>query len=502
MKYTENAYVLLIVTLYVFLGVSVHSDYGISWDEAFQYDYGKVVYEYVVSGSDDLLAHRSRYHGPVFQAFLYGAQKLMGISDVAETYRFRHLLTFLFSVVGLIFFYRLLRELRFSSFWAMVGMVFLMASPRIYAHSFYNAKDVVFMYAFVIAIFTMLRFLRNPNWKPAAWHGIACGFLIDVRILGFFVPVFTGMFWAMTCLEDRDRWKTQTFPMALFGTVILLVMMALWPTLWHDPITEFGNAISKMSDYPWDDPILFEGIFQLPKDLPWYYLPKWIWISTPLFVLILAGIGCVLWPWGHQRTTSEKLLPFFWILLPLSVILWKDATIYDGWRHVFFIYPPLVLLAVRGAQTLLETIPSDRRIKWVAVGLALFPVSWMIRNHPNQQVYFNPLYREDTWRNYEMDYWGLSYHQAYQWLTTQKPSGQLKVAVANAPGFYNHWVLSESDRERIHFVPLDSADFFLSNFRYPAEHEAATQATGAYKHPVWILQVDGNRACGVFVTGR
>lgn len=502
MKRFSDIYVILIITFYVLVGFFVYSDYGISWDESFQHDYGKAVYEYVFHDSQDLLEHRSRYHGPIFQLALYGSEKVLGVTDIGNVFRLRHLLNFLFSAIGLIFFYRLLRELKFSQFWSAVGLLFLIGSPRIFAHSFYNSKDVVFMYGFIIATFTMLRFLRKPSWKTALWHSVACGLLIDVRILGFFVPIFTGVYWCFGLIQDRSRWIRSIAPASLFGVMTILVMTIFWPTLWHDPVTEFANAISRMSDYPWDDPILFEGKFQFPKELPWYYLPKWILISSPLFILLSASVGSVAWFWGHQRSPSEKLLPLLWLVLPIAVIIGKEATVYDGWRHVFFVYPAIVVLAICGAQFLFESIPSNKYVKWVAVVLVAFPITWIVRNHPNQQVYFNPVYRTKAWANYEMDYWGLGYYQAYQWLTIERKEGPLKLAVANAPGFYNHWLLPEADRNRISFVSRDSADFFLSNFRYPNEHQAATLSEGAYQSPLWVLKVDGNRVCGIFEPAR
>jgi ABC-type siderophore export system fused ATPase/permease subunit len=144
-KRFSNIYVILIITFYVLFGFFVYSDYGISWDEAFQHDYGKVVYEHVFHDSKELSAHRSRYHGPIFQLALYSSEKVLGVTDIGNVFRLRHLLTFLFSAIGLVFFYRLLRELKFSQFWSAVGLLFLIGSPRIFAHSFYNSKDVVFM---------------------------------------------------------------------------------------------------------------------------------------------------------------------------------------------------------------------------------------------------------------------------------------------------------------------------------------------------------------------
>lgn len=498
MKDTFNFYAFLFVAFYAIIGFCVFQDYGISWDESFQHDYGKAVYEFVFNDSKALFEHNSRYHGPFFQFVLYSAEKLAGLSDSREIFRFRHLLTFLFSVFGVGFFYLLLRELRFRKFWSTVGILFLVSAPRLFAHSFYNSKDAVFMYAFIVATFTMLRFLRKTSWKTALTHGLTCAVLIDIRILGFFIPLFTGALWVITLYSGERVLKNDISMMFAFGATTLLLTIAFWPTLWHNPVLEIKNALSKMSDYPWEDFILFDGRFTLPKDLPWYYLPKWMFISSPLFISVLGVLGVIPWFYGHQRDLIQKLSLAVWIVIPMAIILWKNATVYDGWRHVFFIYPAIVIIALRGAEFWFQIIFDKKHLKWIPIGLALTPIFWMIRNHPNQQVYFNPMYRVDAWNKYEMDYWGLSYYQAYQQLMQERPQGTLRISVANAPGFYNHWLLPEADRERISFVSLDSAEFFLSNFRYPNEHEAATRSEGAYQHPLWVLEVDGNRVCGIF----
>jgi hypothetical protein len=152
----------------------------------------------------------------------------------------------------------------------------------------------------------MLRFLRKPTWNTALWHGVTCGLLVDVRILGFFIPIFTGVFWFIGLLHDGSRLKSTIASTALFGITTLLVMTIFWPVLWHNPISEFANAIYRMSDYPWDDPILFEGKFQLPKELPWYYLPKWIFISSPLFILLAASIATVAWFWATKEVSPKS----------------------------------------------------------------------------------------------------------------------------------------------------------------------------------------------------
>ena len=39
----------------------------------------------------------------------------------------------------------------------------------------------------------------------------------------------------------------------------------------------------------------------------------------------------------------------------------------------------------------------------------IFLTNWMIKNHPNQEVYFNFIFKKNYNKKYDMDYWGASY---------------------------------------------------------------------------------------------
>ena len=488
----------VIILLYAVVGALVYTNYGISWDEEYQHSYGKVVYEYVFDGNQELHEHNSRYHGPAFQFILYSAEILGELTDTKEVFEMRHFLTFLVSVLGLLFFYRLLLQLKFSSFWASTGMLFLMLSPRIFAHSFYNSKDAVFMHLFIVSIYTMVKFLRKPNLRTALWHAVTCGFLIDVRILGAFVPVFTTIIWGLNSASDKSYAQSSIRSFIVFGCATGFFMIAFWPTLWHNPLVEFQAALAKMSAYPWDDEILFDGTFLIPQEMPWYYLPKWMIISSPIFVTVLSVIGIVSWSADSQLRKTTRLVPFLWVVIPLGMILWTNATVYDGWRHVFFLYPPIIIVATHGSRFVFQTVLTHRYATFIPLGFLLFPAFWMAKNHPHQNVYFNSLTANDAWKKYEMDYWGLSYKQAYEYLVQHQPEGELHVSVANTPGFYNHWTLSAKDQERIEFVDRTEASYFLSNLRFPQEHNGFQQQLPPYSQPLYVIEIDENPIMGIF----
>ena len=126
--------------------------------------------------------------------------------------------------------------------------------------------------------------------------------------------------------------------------------------------------------------------------LPWYYAPWWLLISTPPVVLI--GLLLSLTLWQNRSDAFQRLALWFTALLPLTLLILLESTIYDGIRHLLFVYPILVALSAGGWSAILldGSHPSRRRAAaWLlAAGLASI-LSFHVRFHPNQTVYFNAL---------------------------------------------------------------------------------------------------------------
>jgi hypothetical protein len=123
----------------------------------------------------------------------------------------------------------------------------------------------------------------------------------------------------------------------------------------------------------------------------------------------------------------------------LSVIVGK-ATLYDGWRHLYFVYPALVFVAAEGARAAVQAararLPAPRGGRaavLAAVACALVfaePVSFLVRNHPYGNVYFNRLAGPDmrTVRDrFEVDYWGLSYRRGLEYVLRHDDRPSLRV---------------------------------------------------------------------------
>jgi len=213
---------------------------------------------------------------------------------------------------------------------------------------------------------------------------------------------------------------------AAFGTY------AFWPLLWVDPWTNFLEAFRTLAHVPWDGTVLYLGQMVPARQLPWHYLFVWIGITTPLFYLILFGVGWIrcLWkaaanpPQWLMRETVEAALLLL-LAAPIAMVLLFHSVIYDGWRHLYFAYPAMLYFSIRGVAAVasgtsrLGQFASPVRVLLALMGaLCLGQISWvMIRYHPLQNVYFNRLAGANLGeirRRFEMDYWGLSQRRALE----------------------------------------------------------------------------------------
>ena len=95
---------------------------------------------------------------------------------------------------------------------------------------------------------------------------------------------------------------------------------------------------------------------------------------------------------------------------------------YNGWRHMYFLWAPFSLLAAFGLR-FLASAPQRLRMKTLAYGAAGAGFAGIIISmgliHPNQQVYFNFLADRVTPEHlrslYVTDYYGHSRRQALEW---------------------------------------------------------------------------------------
>ena len=186
--------------------------------------------------------------------------------------------------------------------------------------------------------------------------------------------------------------------------------------------------------------------------LPWYYELKWILMSNPLIVILSMAVFMVLFFKGKKKYgLFAVLFVLFAAFFPPFYMIYKKSTVYDTWRHVFFVYPFVVIMAAMGISLLTDFFKNEK-LKWLPLGIAvigLLPtIIWTFKVHPNQYVYFNELVGGIEGANgyYDTDYYQNSGLQNAKWiLKNVKPIPGKKIIVAsNMVGFDKYFAKDTS----------------------------------------------------------
>jgi hypothetical protein len=410
----------------------------------------------------------------------------------------RHLVTFLLFFFTIVCFYRI--ALKHFKTWKLpfLGSVMFMLTPRLFAHGFYNPKDIPALFFFTLCALTMVRMLETKSTARIVMHALTTGLLISVRIFGLLMPVLTLLFLWM---GPRKRQSDAVTHSLMYAVGVALFLFLCWPYLWTHPLglfTSFFSSTTRMGGG------FYFGHNFSAAGVPWHYLPVWMAITIPVMysLLFVIGLGmlllrCIRRPNCLLKDQQVMGMALLWFLLPVSALLTGRIGIFDEWRHLLFLYPAFLLIALEGFRLLCAAL---KKWHWIICGLLglqmLMTGIWMIRNHPFEYAYFSIPTRFIEGK-FDLDYWGLSYRAGLEWIVKNDQRPVINVSTAASVGIAAGDTLPLNDWDRLRFVTPDKADYILDNFRgseykdpFPPEREVHAIIVDGLK----ILAIESLRA--------
>ena len=490
-KYAPQ-FLFLFVALVGFLNIP---NIGISWDEPSQrLSAGLSVINVVdnlapgliPSGyaefseqANDLSNNGAVDHGIAFDAPILALESLFGIESTRGIYLLHHVVNWLGYLVGLAAMYLLVLQVFKRRDLAILAASVYLLSPRILAEGFYNSKDLTFLSFLLLSSYLTLKIwdVRNPR-KFAILAGVVGGYATDIRILGLVQLPIVGFIFLLIYLNKIKTLKDSAKHFLLFLSSYSVTVYIFFPYLWENPIGNLIRVFRSMSKYNWDGFVLYSGQRIQAHDLPWHYIPLWITVSTPILYIILFTIGVIsLSSMLTMRIVNKELDLFsisqIFILLmffaPLIIVIGLNSTLYDGWRHMYFIYPFFVAIGIYG-YTFIEARLRNRTVflKVVVAFSLTSTLLWVFANNPQQNLYFNKLAGENIAQDWEMDYWGLSNESALRYILEKDPREKITVQeVSFTPLEVSSKMLNSEEQGRLIFErnATPSADYLVNNFR-------------------------------------
>lgn len=516
MEKSKNIIVVIFFIAFLFIGLNIFKDYGVHWDENANQNLGRRSAGYVHDLKFDYFSDesdRDLLRGATFELFLFFIEKkILKLSDSRDVILMRHLIIFLVFYLSVIFFYLLCSTIFKKWKIGLLGSLFLILHPKIFSHSFYNSTDISFLSLYILSMYSLTLYLEKKSFFRAAILALLCGILVGISRLGFVVPLCAFIFIVVDLLryrKNKEEVKKIVKSASLYFVLLVAFTILFSPVLWGNPIKIFLHmcqAAQRRSRPP--SPLDYN--FKWLANTSWYYNFKWIALTTPLLYSFNFGVGLLAFLIALFRRSMQSysykrniLLVIFLFFIPIMLFVILRVGLFDEWRHHYFVYPCFVVLSLAGLTSLFEYIRvkfkglSYKIINTIFILIITFSlmniIQFMIRYHPHQHIYANILAGKDMRRakvNFALDYWGLSYRGALEYILRHDKSDTIKVYVANVPGRNNAAILPFADRRRIEYVDnIDEAKYFLSNYRrhkgtYPYKNEYYSLKIGEVKYMV------------------
>ena len=442
--------------------------------------------------ADAYFAGPNRLYGIAFEILPFLVEQVFDPDDTRSIYLSRHMLTHLFFIAGGFCCYLLTYRMTGSRLLGLFAMLLFLLHPRMYSYSFWNSKDLPFLSMFMIALFSIHWAFRKGTIGAFLVCGAVVGLLVNIRVMG--VMLLPAALALRACdLHFAVGWAERK-RVIISGTAFALAAAATYyatmPYLWTAPLARFGEILTFFAWHTTQPYQLFQGQYVDSGDLPARYLPIWIGITTPPWALLLAGLGAasICWQAIVQRgaTLRNNGLRFELLLvasaaLPMIAVIALESVMYNDWRHMYFLWAPLCLLAMAGLRQFGDGLASlTRRSGWpwnaalpraglaalAALSLAVIAAE-LIRLHPYQQLYFNPLVDRTTPEylrtHYETDYYRTGRLEGVRYILDNHPGETIQLEWRGS--MYHTWrtllTLSEAERGRFRYDPKTDADYYV-----------------------------------------
>ena len=505
LKENHNTILIFIIPLIlVLIGYWVYRDYGVSLDEEISRMNGLVSIKYIcellfpqiaynfelIKNIPNLESYSDKQYGTFYEILLiFILEILFEIKNFSEIIYYRHLLNHFVFIASVIVFYFLCLQLFGSKLLSFFGAATLYSSPRIFADSFYNNKDLIFLSFFIFLIFFSIKYIKKSNYSNAFLLSIFAAIAINLRIIAFYVGILIAIFFIIDFLMKNKIDKKKVNTLIFFFILQFIFLYLFWPFLWENPIENFAYTIKSFSRFTsLGMHIFYLGDFHNVYYLPWHYIFVCFFVTTPILISFLIAVGLFqlslrffkrlihidqdkpcndIW-----RGEKEKifLFIFFIIFIPIFSFFLFNTIFYNNWRHLFFLYPPLILTAIFAVNTFRKKFIKKNisiYINGILILILINNLYNLVTLHPFQYVYFNSIFEKKANKLFAIDYWGVSNKSSLESiLLNNSQKNKIKIGVASFTNLYlSKKMLNEESKRKLIITGQDftDADFIFNN---------------------------------------
>ena len=471
-KHNRILIIFMFIACYLF-GLSFLGSVGVNYDEKAEQNILKMnVLEYaqVFAKDSDLVAfYKEQGIVPIYQSVekdhgispYYLFTPLLALDKISEhTLSFAwHFYTYTLCFIGIVFCYLIVLELWNSKKVAAFSSLILFLTPRIFADGLYNNKDCVLLSLSIMCLYFGIRFIKNKSVRSALAFGTISAIACNVKVSGGFLFAMVGIFYLIELTKNKS-WSKKTFGVGAIAVLsCILLYLILTPAIWAEGFHLFDffkwslqNSVSfaRNYGYVWFENTLYE---HWTNPLPWYYLPKIMFLTLPLFISILFILGLSFCIKNVIKKENKKenffcLLCASIFLIPIFIALVSNPNIYNGWRHFYFLYGPMIILVSYAILIMFK----NKKLSKMAYGFVIIclfgNLIGILKNGVSSSFYYNVVANNPS-VNYEMDYYGVAATTVLQDLAKTEEDPVYLYAFESWALNYNYEALKNTYKEKI-----------------------------------------------------
>ena len=479
-------------------------DFGISWDEEWHRNDAKETIAFIsrLLGIDKILNISNHIpdpnqigYGTLFEMTFLAIEKLFSIEDIRHAYILRHALNFLIYFFSAYIFFLFAKKQTQSYAIGFITSMFYLLHPRLLGHGFFNCKDSIAQALIACALLPLYTAIKSGGRKANIISGIIIGIGIIQRIPLIYLPfIYLSVIFFKNFFEYKNDTleKHNLIVIPIFLTTLCLSVYLLQPAFWGASFHELKSIFLWFKNHHAPAFNYYLGSYISARDLPWHYVPVWVFVTTPISFLFFFCLGVFKTLHKiYKKINQEQLFDIFMLmgfLIPIFAIILSNSTLYDGWRHMFFIYPFLAYFMGIGFSWTykylkIKFVYSQKIILIILTSITFYePIFKIIKLHPHQNVYFNYFAGKDPMLYFEGDYWANSMRKGIEWILENDTRNKITIASTMNGAKFNYPIIEKNQRGRLAFIRMEhendntvnlkpvvwgsQADYYITNFKW------------------------------------
>jgi hypothetical protein len=423
--------------------------------------------------------------GPFFNLVMAFLELHFGITNTSQQFFLRHLSSFLLFLTSSYFLFKIIL-LRYNCYLiSLLSVLFLFLSPRIFSNSFINSNDIVFLSFSLINLYAFIIFFKKPNFLNSTICSLTTALAISSRLFGLiFLLLAISIFFIKILRSKNNKKKIYQLINYIFFTFFFFVI--LWPYLWENPFLNFYNIVNNLNNHFLNIHIFYNNQIHYFQSVPWTYHFEWIFFTTPILYTLLFIIGFFflirrvffrLFKIENKKPLNDlwrgdkegiDFIVILFLIVPFIFLIDSKKVSYNGWRHLYFIYPFFLIICCNALYRIKIFIFSKKKFFFINLFLVmLVPTTyWMIKNHPYQNFYFNFLLKNSSIQNkFEVDYFGVSGRYALEYILKNNKN-KISIYTPNTMDLnLSFKLVDDPNKNRVSIVnSQSSSDFIINNY--------------------------------------